>query len=184
MFDRIPSIIATLKHKAGCPLSEGALKHFVFLVVSALLLQSTAIAQTTQPDQQITFSDGSAASAYDHCGDTDLCASVIYQNGDHLSIYSEGAAYCQPYILHFVLVNGDRTIYEYSRAINHDLPTTSAFGTRCGNSQNTQMVLDHGFIHMTVSENHDGTLSIRFSLTKKGNALRNQAPEPSPSASP
>jgi len=111
----------------------------------------------------VTFSDGSVAQPEGHCGDTDLCATIVYTNGDKLSIYSEGAAYCQPYILHFVRTNGSATIYEYSRTINHDPATTSAFGMHCGNSQTTQMVLDRGLIHMTVSENHDGTLSVTFS---------------------
>jgi hypothetical protein len=47
----------------------------------------------------VTFSDGAVAVAYDHCGDADLCAQIRYANGDQLSIYSEGAAYCQPYFV-------------------------------------------------------------------------------------
>jgi len=116
------------------------------------------------PDQSITFSDGARADAFDHCGDSDLCASVDFPNGDHLAIYSEGAARCQPYALHFVRTHGATTIYEYTRAINHTPPS----GIACGRSLDTQMVMDHGLIHMTVSENTDGTLSIVFSLTKQG----------------
>ena len=117
------------------------------------------------PSQSVTFSDGAIANTFNHCGDTDVCATVVYLNGNELTIYSEGAAYCQPYMLHFTLVNAGRTIYEYSRTINHDFPKTTAFGTSCGSSQPTQMVMDHGLIHMTVDENHDGTLTITFSPT-------------------
>ena len=42
------------------------------------------------------------------------------RNGDILSLYSEGAALCQPYALHFVLQNAAGIPqYEFSRAINH-----------------------------------------------------------------
>ena len=146
-----------------------------------------AFADGDNPDQTVTFSDASTATAYDHCGDSDLCALVKYPNGDRLAIYSEGAAYCQPYVLHFVRTNGAATIYEYSRTINHDAATSSAFGVRCGNSRDTQMVMDHGLIHMTVTENHDGTLSVAFTPTKD-NAVRRQPddeqPTPEPSSTP
>ncbi|MBC5810714.1 MAG: hypothetical protein GIW95_07685 [Candidatus Eremiobacteraeota bacterium] len=112
----------------------------------------------------ITFSDGSVAAAFDHCGDADLCATIDYPNGDKLSIYSEGAAYCQPYLLHFVKVHGTATIYEFSRTLNHDAVTSTAFGVRCGNNQATQMTLDHGLVHLTVDEYSDGSLRFRFSI--------------------
>ena len=107
---------------------------FAMLIATSQL----ALADDPQPDQQVVFSDGTKAVTYDHCGDTDVCAVLDASNGDRLSIYSEGAAYCQPYILHFVKVHGSTTIFEYSRTINHDLPTSGAFGTRCGNSHDTQ----------------------------------------------
>lgn len=138
------------------------------ILASILAVLPIAASATSKADQSITFSDGSKAATYDHCGDSDLCADVDFPNGDHLAIYSEGAAFCQPYLLHFVRTNGATTIYEYSRAINHDPVSVSGFGTHCGNSHETQMVMDHGLIHMTVSENTDGTLSIVFSLTKQG----------------
>jgi hypothetical protein len=56
------------------------------------------------------LSDGSVATTFDHCGDADLCATIDYKNGEKLSIYSEGAAYCQPYMLHFVTVRGVSTL--------------------------------------------------------------------------
>jgi hypothetical protein len=159
---------------------------FSGLLVAAFLAPANILAQSVQPDQVVTFSDNSKASTYGHCGDTDLCAVIVYANGDKLSIYSEGAAYCQPYMLHFVKVNGLTTVFEYSRTINHEMPTSSAFGVRCGSSQATQMVMDHGLIHMTVTENHDGTLSIVFTPTEQG-APREQSsgdnsatPSPSP----
>jgi hypothetical protein len=115
--------------------------------------------------QTVTFSDGSVGSSADHCGDTDLCATITYPNGDKLAIYSEGAAFCQPYMLHFVRTNGTQTIYEYSRTINHDPVKSSMVGTSCGRTQATQMVMDHGLVHLTVLENSDGTLKLVFSPT-------------------
>jgi hypothetical protein len=153
------------------------------LAASALLVPQFAAAADLQVDQQVVFSDGTKASTYDHCGDTDLCALMVYTNGDRLSIYSEGAAYCQPYVLRFVKTNGTATIFEYSRTINHDVPASSGFGTRCGNSRDTQMVMDHGLIHMTVSENHDGTLSIVFTPTQQGD-MRQQSEPPETTETP
>lgn len=161
----------------------------LFAVFAFTVLPVTCIADSLKPDQAVVFSDGSKAATYSHCGDSDLCAKVEYPNGNKLAIYSEGAAYCQPYILHFVEANGQSTVFEYSRTINHDMPRSSAFGTNCGNSRDTQMVMDHGFIHMTVTENSDGTLSIAFTPTHQG-TMRQQsseppyAPTPSPSQSP
>ncbi len=133
-------------------------------LLGVFLVFPVATFAADHPDQTITFSDGSRANAFDHCGDSDLCASVDFPNNDHLAIYSEGAARCQPYALHFVRTNGATTNYEYTRVINHTPPS----GMACGRSLDTQMVMDHGLIHMTVSENTDGTLSVVFSLTKQG----------------
>lgn len=136
------------------------------LSLSALLLSSVApvcaLDSASVGLEPVTFSDGTIATSFDHCGDTDLCARLAYKNGDQLAIYSEGAAFCQPYMLHFVKTNAGVTVYEYTRTINHDAVTTSAFGTSCGHSRSTQMVMDHGLVHMTVSENSDGTLRIVF----------------------
>lgn len=146
------------------------------LLVAALVLPKIAqsdntpsvsptmsVTPTTSITSTMTFSDGSVAIAYDFCGDTDLCATIKYVNGEVLSIYSEGAAFCQPYLLNFVLANGPTTIYEYARTMNHDAINTSGLGTRCGHSLATQMVLDHGLVHMTVTENTNGTLKLVFS---------------------
>jgi hypothetical protein len=113
-----------------------------------------------------TFSDGAVATAYDHCGESDLCATIRYSNGDLLSIYSEGAAYCQPYMVHFVMRHAATTVYEYTRTLNHDLPGNSGFGSKCGNNQATQMTLDHGLVHLTIDEYTDGTLQFVFSPAK------------------
>jgi len=137
-------------------------KSFVLFTFAIAFTWSTALPDDT-PTSSMTFSDGSTAAAYDHCGDTDLCGTIKYPNGDLLSIYSEGAAYCQPYLLNFVRVNGSATIYEYARTMNHDPVTSNAFGTHCGHSQTTQMVLDHGLVHLTVTEDTDGTLKLVFS---------------------
>ena len=111
----------------------------------------------------VTFSDNAVATAYDHCGDADLCATIAYPNGQRLAIYSEGAAYCQPYMLHFVRSHGETTVYEFTRTLNHDAVSTSAFGTHCGNNQATQMTLDRGLVHLTVDEYSDGSLRFMFS---------------------
>src|ERR1700676_2392559 len=78
----------------------------------------------------IQFSDGSTATPFDHCGDTDLCATVQYPSGDTLSIYSEGAAKCQQYMVHFVRVHSQSTLYEFSRPLNHDTPCGNEIPTR------------------------------------------------------
>jgi hypothetical protein len=69
--------------------------------------------------KSVTFSDGAVAIAFDQCGDADLRATIAYPNQDMLSNYSEGAAYCQPYLRHFIRVHGSATIYEFSRTLNH-----------------------------------------------------------------
>jgi hypothetical protein len=114
----------------------------------------------------ITFSDGAVATAFDHCGDADLCATIAYPNGDKLSIFSEGAAFCQPYALLFVRVHGATTLYQFTRTLNHDPITGGAFGTHCGNNQATQMTLDRGAVHLTVDEYTDGSLRFIFSQTE------------------
>lgn len=59
--------------------------------------------------------------SYAHCGDNDLRARINYQDGTALSIYSEGAALCQPYNLHFVESDATgKTLYEFTRAINRE----------------------------------------------------------------
>jgi hypothetical protein len=137
------------------------------LFFSMILLSgnpASAVVRDKLPaSEPITFSDGAVATSFDHCGDADLCATITYANGDELSIYSEGAAYCQPYILHFVRVHAPTTIYEFSRTLNHDPVTTNAFGTHCGNNQATQMTLDRGLVHLTVDEYADGSLRFIFS---------------------
>jgi hypothetical protein len=123
------------------------------------LATSQAMAQT-QPDQTMKLSNGATATSYNHCGDMDLCARITNADGSILSIYSEGAALCQPYYLHFILQNGSGvTQYEFSRMVNH----TDTKDKGCGHTLPTQMVLDHGAVHLTVIENLDGTLSLVFS---------------------
>lgn len=119
------------------------------------------------PPKPISFSDGAVATPYDHCGDADLCAVIAYPNGDELRIYSEGAAYCQPYLVHFVRVHEKSTLFEYSRILNHDAVTSSAFGVRCGNNLATQMTLDRGLVHLTVDEYPDGSLRFEFTPVEK-----------------
>jgi hypothetical protein len=134
----------------------------LFLAV-APVVASAVVRDSAPASAPVTFSDGSVAAAFDHCGDADLCATIDYPSGEKLSIYSEGAAYCQPYMLHFVTVRGSFTLYEFTRTLNHDAVTSNAFGVHCGNNQATQMTLDHGLVHLTVDEYTDGSLRFIFS---------------------
>lgn len=139
----------------------------VSVLVAGLATPAEAVVgNISPPPTPVTFSDGSVATPIDHCGDTDLCATVTYKNGETLSMYSEGAALCQPYLVLFNRTNGPTTVYTFTRAMNHDAPTTTGFGTRCGNTQATQLTLDHGLVHLTVEEYQDGTLRFTFSEVK------------------
>jgi hypothetical protein len=130
-----------------------------FLTISAL----PAAATDAPPVQTIHLTNGALANAYDHCGDMDLCAKIVYDSGNVLSVYSEGAAECQPYFLHFVFADaGGKTLFEFSKALNH----THAKDAGCGHTVSTEMVLDRGYVHMTVAENGDGTLNATFSVAK------------------
>src|ERR1700734_775165 len=78
------------------------------LSVCSLFRASAADAPAAE---SMHFTNGAIATAYDHCGEMDLCAKLVYGNGNVLSIYSEGAAYCQPYDLHFVYADSsDKTL--------------------------------------------------------------------------
>jgi len=138
-----------------------SLKSLMSALIIAALCRAPAIAQL-QPDQTMRLSNGATATSYHNCGDMDLCARVAYTDGSVLSIYSEGAALCQPYFLHFVLQNASGvTQFEFSRMVNH----TDTKDKGCGHTLPTQMVLDHGAVHLTVIETLDGTLSLVFSAT-------------------
>jgi hypothetical protein len=144
------------------------IRALVIAVVIVIATSATAMAvvkDNLAASPPITFSDGSTATAIDHCGDADLCATIEYQNGDRLFIYSEGAAYCQPYMLHVVKTHLTSTLYEFTRTLNHDPVVSNAFGVHCGNNQATQMTLDHGLVHLTVDEYTDGSLRFIFSQT-------------------
>jgi hypothetical protein len=94
----------------------------------------------------------------------DLCSKIVYDNGNVLAIYSEGAAQCQPYFLHFVYADGSgKTLFEFSRALNH----TDTKSAGCGHTVSTEMVLDRGYVHMLVTENPDGTLNTAFTVAKQ-----------------
>jgi hypothetical protein len=139
------------------------MKHFLALLFFAYAATSAGIAVEAPPNQSIHFTNGAVGTAYDHCGDIDLCAKFVYDNGNVLSIYSEGAAECQPYFLHFVYADSTKTLFEFSRALNH----THAKDAGCGHTVATEMVLDRGFVHMLATENQDGTISISFSVAKQ-----------------
>jgi hypothetical protein len=129
--------------------------------VALLAAAAPAIAET-QPEQTMKLTSGGTVTSYSHCGDLDLCGRIANPDGSVLSIYSEGAALCQPYFLHFVLQNGNgSTQFEFSRMVNH----TDTKDKGCGHTLPTQMVLDRGAVHMTVIENLDGTLNLVFSAS-------------------
>jgi hypothetical protein len=109
--------------------------------------------------QNFAFIDGSMSQAVDHCASFDLCARIMYTDGTQLSIYSEGAAYCQPYVLNVIRTAGERTVYSISRNVDHDPP--GGFG--CGHSRTTRILVDDGRAALLVSENVDGTLRFHFS---------------------
>lgn len=133
----------------------------VLLVIAATT--SSALCVEAPPLQTMHLTNGAVATSYDHCGDMDLCARIAYDDGNVLSIYSEGAAECQPYFLHFVFADGaGKTLFEFSRSLNH----THAKDAGCGHTVSTEMVLDRGYVHMLVSENQDGTINASFSVAK------------------
>jgi hypothetical protein len=137
---------------------------FLLLVVASAPIARADDSEAAKADQTITFTDGSKAVSYHYCGDTDLCAKISNPDGTTLSIYSEGAALCQPYILHFVKSDDSgKTLFEFSRAINHTEPAKLG---GCGHTITTQMVLNHGFVHLSVTETADGTLNLNFSAAK------------------
>jgi hypothetical protein len=136
------------------------------LVISAMLFASASVSAKADvpPSQTIHLTDGAVGVSYGHCGDNDLCARISYQDGRMLSVYSEGAALCQPYFLHFVQTDSTgRTLYEFSKPMNHTIPK----GLSCGHTVTTQMVLDRGDVHLSVTENPDGTLDLTFSAIPK-----------------
>ncbi len=108
--------------------------------------------------QRVTFNDGSSAQAVERCFAFDLCAQITYTDGGQLSIYSEGATWCQPYVLDFNRTIGDRTLFSVTRNVDHDPP--SVFG--CGHSRTTRIPMNGGRAALSVSENTDGTLKFYF----------------------
>ena len=101
------------------------------ILLTALFSSIVTVAKADGPQaaQSMHFTSGAVATPYQHCGDMDVCAKVAYANGDVLSIYSEGAALCQPYFLHFILAdNTGKTRFEFSRAMNLTPPQESGHG--------------------------------------------------------
>lgn len=106
---------------------------------------------------RLTFSDGAVATPFDHCGEGDLCATITYPDGDTMSLYSEGAAHCQAYQVHFVRVHDGKTLFEFSRSLSYD-----SGAPHCGRTDTTQMTFDHGLVHLVIVEYSDGTLRFDF----------------------
>jgi hypothetical protein len=110
--------------------------------------------------QRVVRADGTIEQAVARCYPTDLCVLILYRNGDRLSIYSEGHAYCEPYFLHFDRTNGGRTLYAFSRRLDYD---AHAGALGCGRSKTTRIVMDGGRVSLAISTNPDGTLRFHFS---------------------
>lgn len=132
--------------------------------VLAFAFVSVSAKADVPPNQTVHLTNGAIGVSYNNCGDNDLCARITYRDGSVLSIYSEGAALCQPYYLHFVQNDASgRTLYEFSKPVNHTIPK----GMSCGHTVATQMVFDRGDVHLSVTENPDGTLNLTFSAIPK-----------------
>lgn len=111
--------------------------------------------------QQISAADGSVWQAVVRCCATDLCALVSYPNDDQLAIYSQGAAYCEPYVLHFNRTNGGRTIYSFSRDVDYD-EHPIAHRSNCARTRPTHIGMDGGRVILGISQNADGSLRFHF----------------------
>jgi hypothetical protein len=111
--------------------------------------------------QRISLADGSLWESVVRCYATDLCALVTYPNGDRMAIYSEGAAYCEPYVVRFNRTNGARTIYSFSREVDYDEHPV-AHRPRCARSRPTHIGMDGGRVVLGISQNADGSLRFHF----------------------
>ncbi|MGC2651686.1 MAG: hypothetical protein WA304_12875 [Candidatus Cybelea sp.] len=111
--------------------------------------------------QQISAADGSIWQAVVRCYATDLCALASYPNGDQMAIYSEGAAYCKPYALHFNRTNGGRTIYSFARDVDYD-EYPIAHRPNCARTRPTHIGMDGGRLILGISQNADGSLRFHF----------------------
>lgn len=127
--------------------------------------------------QRVYFSDGNVGETVDKCDTGDLCTLVRYQNGDRLAVFSEGAAYCGPYTLYLSRTNGSRTIYAFSRDVDHDAQS-GLFGPPCGRSRTTHITMDGGRIRLIISENTDGSLKVAFDIDGMRNQRSLVAPRP------
>lgn len=145
-------------------MTKNALASITIILFVTFAVTNNVVLADAPPNQTIHLTSGATAVSYNNCGDNDLCARITYRDGSSLGIYSEGAALCQPYNLHFVQSDADgKTLYEFSRAINHTVPK----GFSCGHTVATEMVLDRGAVHLNVTENPDGTLNLTFSAIPK-----------------
>ena len=111
--------------------------------------------------QRISLADNSVWQAVVRCYATDLCALVSYPNGDQMAIYSEGAAYCKPYVLHFSRTNSGRTIYSFSRDVDYD-EHPIAHRSSCARTRPTHIGMDGGRVILGISQNADGSLRFHF----------------------
>ena len=78
-----------------------------------------------------------------------------------MAIYSEGAAYCKPYVLHFSRTNGGRTIYSFSRVVDYD-EYPIAHRSNCARTRPTHIGMDGGRVILGISQNVDGSLRFHF----------------------
>lgn len=121
------------------------------LAFSFLLLPYRCLAS-----ERVTFPDGAVAIAERECGVTDLCATILFPNGDDVRIYNSGAGHCEPYSLRVVREHADAVISE------SELGTEQGGPRRCKHFKNSAYTFDNGSIRMSVSVAKDGALFVQF----------------------
>ena len=116
-------------------------------LVTATISRAGAQQTPTNPTASVKLGDGTLATGSDHCGAGDLCAVVVYGDGDRLFFYSEGAAFEQPYKAFVHRFHGNGSVVEYERLVE------------LGGSR---LTLDHGLLQMGAFVNRDGTQRFTF----------------------
>ncbi len=86
-------------------------------LVTATISRAGAQQTPTNPTASVKLGDGTLATGSDHCGAGDLCAVVVYGDGDRLFFYSEGAAFEQPYKAFVQRFHGNGSVVEYERLV-------------------------------------------------------------------
>jgi hypothetical protein len=91
---------------------------------------------------------GAVGTVYDRCGESDLCATIDYPDGEHVAFYSEGAAWNQPYVLLVLVTTPGKGTFNYERRIER--------------LREEQLTIDRGRELLVVDTASDGTLRFSF----------------------